>query len=102
MIPRRQFLRSCASSPAMLLPLAPSSKFPQPKFAIGQEVVAPWENNEGMHYSHAIVIGMMYDPHGYEPGGWWYLPAWINNPGCPSIDGLDDGNFWHESYLESV
>jgi hypothetical protein len=105
---RRQFIFGCLGFPAALgadairPKISISSDFAQPKFAIGEEVVAPWENEEGMHYSRAIIIGMMHDPYGYEVNGWWYLPAWIDNPQCPWMNGRDDGHFWHESYLKPM
>lgn len=69
---RRQFLFGCLGVPAALgaAAIRPqvsiSSDFPQPKFAIGEEVIAPWENEEGMHYTRAIVTGIMHNPTGYE------------------------------------
>ncbi len=103
---RRRFLFRCLGistvlgAEAIRPKISISLDFPEPKFDIGEEVVAPWENEEGMHYSRAIIIGMMHDPYDYEPSGWWYLPAWIDNPQCPWMNGRDDGHFWHESYLK--
>jgi hypothetical protein len=103
MIARRQFLLGCAGA-SVVLPSVTNSKFqfPRPKFHLGQEVVLPWQGDEGMRYGRAIIIGAIHNPAMYEPQGWWYLPLWTDNPECPWMIGRDDGNFWHEHWLKAV
>jgi hypothetical protein len=107
MIARRQFLLTCVGVSTFLIPAVPTStnlihQIPRPKFHIGQEVIAPWENEEGMQYGRAVIIGMIYNPTEYEPLGWWYLPLWTENHECPWMVGKDDGHYWHETQIKTV
>jgi len=111
---RRNFLLSSLSVAAF--PIAPgraqnssSESRPsaelrsKPKFHIGQEVMAPWIDEDGnLRRDRAIVIGIMHNPTGYTPG-WWYLPRWIHLPDwLYFMEGKDDGNFWPEEKLKAL
>lgn len=55
-----------------------------------------------MRYGRVAIIGAIYNPTGYEPEGWWYLPLWVDNPDCPWMVGKDDGHYWHEQWLKAA
>lgn len=80
----------------------PIANLPRPKFHLGQEILAPWEDgDEGATYlSRATLIGMLHSAEGYEPG-WWYLPRWIEHP-LTWIIGKDDGSYWAEDRIRAI
>ncbi|HEY9781839.1 MAG TPA: hypothetical protein V6D09_17080 [Leptolyngbyaceae cyanobacterium] len=92
-------LSPAARSP--LIPVAPNFPVPVPKYSIGEEVLAVWESDGELKYTHALVIGMAFNPTGHKPG-WSYLPRWVDNIECPKSNGKDDGVLWHESHLKPM
>lgn len=80
----------------------PIGNFPRPKFHLGQEVLAYWEDGDedAIYHSPALVIGMLYSPEGFE-SGWWYLPKWIDHPNRWVV-GKDDGNYCAEDQLRAM
>lgn len=80
----------------------PIGNLPRPKFHLGQEVLASWEDGDenAIYHSPALIIGMIYSPEDHE-SGWWYLPRWIEHPQW-WIVGKDDGNYCAEDQLRAL
>lgn len=82
--PRRELLQKAASAAllpflARLQPATPSSKFPKPKFAIGDLIASDWEGDEDEDAPQSAtdygeVVGLCYLP---EDGSYYPRHTWV-------------------------
>ena len=108
---RRKFLLSGLGVSALIYPATQSRKLwipleshiPRPKFHIGQEVIAAWENGDlnCLEYGKAVVVGMAFSPDDYEPG-WHYWHRWIEHLTSPYMVGRCEGDFFPEYQFKAL
>lgn len=118
---RRRFLAGSLGASALLYPVAQSRLWvplaphlPRPKFYFGQEVTVTWENipvwgrgdfeelRHNLRDNRATIVGMAYEPTGYNGSGWHYWHRWLDFPECPYMVGEDEGDFFSEDQFEAL
>lgn len=81
----------------------PTPNFPRPRFSFGEEVVAPWFDDDGTCRNDRgeKIIGMLHNSTTYEVTGWCYLLRWTYKPSQFWLIGRDDGDFIPEQDLKA-